>query len=90
MNNIPFEMYAYSALGAALLWTKSTVTRKKALGFGDLAELIFPNSLKMQYAIQFVAFVILGALVGVAVASPGSPIQAITGGVAWSRIISAD
>lgn len=83
-------MYVFSALGAALLWTKSTALRKKALGFGDIAEVIFPNSKKLQYLIQFGAFVGIGAIIGVVVASPESPIQALTGGVAWSRIISSD
>ncbi len=90
MTTPALEMYGYSALGAALLWTKSTILRKKALGFGDIAEILFPNSKNFQILIQFAAFVIIGALVGVGVASPGSPVQAITGGLAWSRIISSD
>ena len=84
------DMYIYSGVGSALLWAKSTALRKKALGFGDLAETLFPNSKGTQYLIQFVAFVVVGAVVGVVVASPSEPVQALTGGVAWSRIISSD
>jgi hypothetical protein len=83
-------LYAFSGLGAALLWTKCTISKKKALGFGDIAEALIPRSKPLQYLFQFAAFVSIGAIVGVAFTGPSTILQAIAGGVAWSRLVTSE
>lgn len=88
---IPYwELYAFSCVGALLLWTKMTNINKKVHGFGDILEKVAPNSPRFQYLTQFIIFVFLGGFVGVLAVGPYTQLQALAGGVAWSRLMAKD
>ena len=83
-------LYACSVSGALLLWAKATLHKKKIFGFGDIAQRLFPNWEAAQYLFQFVTFVLFGGFIAMVVTGPVTVVQAVTGGVAWSRIASKD
>lgn len=85
-----WQLYCFSAAGALLLWTKLATKSKKIHGFGDVLEQIFPGSPRTQYIIQFLIFVGFGGCVGVWAVGPYTQMQAIAGGMAWSRLAAKD
>lgn len=82
------SLYMYAVAGAAVLWAKSTVSKKDAFGYLDVITNIIPNA-KAQKVAQFFVFVTFGAFVAMALTAPTTFAQALAGGMAWSRLTSA-
>jgi hypothetical protein len=85
-----WQLYCFSAAGSLLLWTKLNAKNKKIHGFGDVLEQLFPSSPRMQYLLQFLVFVVFGGCVGVWAVGPFTQMQALAGGMAWSRLAAKD
>jgi hypothetical protein len=85
-----WQVYAYGALGAIVLWIKMSKANKKIHGLGDLFEALLPNHPRIAMVCQFTIFVVLGTVVGKIAADPYTQMQAFAGGVAWSRLAAKD
>jgi hypothetical protein len=85
-----WELYLFSCVGALLLWTKLTVEKKKIHGFFDVISKLIPDRPNVQYTITFVTLVLLGGFIGVLFVGPYTHLQAVAGGVAWSRLAARD
>lgn len=85
-----WQMFIFSSVGALLLWMKLSIHKKKVHALSDVVEQLFPESLRAQYIIQFVFFVIFGGFIGVLFVGPYTQLQAVAGGVAWSRLAARD
>jgi hypothetical protein len=85
-----WELYAYGALGAVVLWIKMNAQNKKIHGLGDLFEKAAPNRPGFTYFAQFAVFVVLGSIIGKIAVDPFTQMQAFAGGVAWSRLAAKD
>ena len=88
---VPYwQLYIFSSVGALLLWTKASISNKKVHGFGDVLEKMFPTSPRIQYLGQFIVFVGFGGFIGIIAVGPYTQLQALAGGVAWSRLAAKD
>ena len=78
-------MYAYSMLGALVLWGRLAVGQRQAYSYADVFEKVF-TSKSVAYVVQFIVFVLVGGLVAKTLASPTTEPQALAAGMAWSRL----
>ena len=85
-----WQLYLYSALGALCLWIKADIQHKKVHGFSDILENILPEKERAQYLFLFVVFVLFGGFIGLIFVGPFTQLQAIAGGMAWSRLAARD
>ena len=77
----------YTSIGAAIFWGKWGKAKLKAYVLSDLVNLL-PCNQKWRGIIEFVIFVALGCLVGVAVVQPTNAAQALTAGLGWTGLVS--
>jgi hypothetical protein len=82
-----FWNVVFTAIGAAVFWGKWGRTKLKAYVLSDLIALL-PVGKKLQCAIEFGVFLILGCLVGIAVVQPTTPTQALTAGFGWTGLFA--
>ena len=82
-----FWNVVFTAIGAAVYWGKWGRTKLKAYVLSDLIALV-PLSPKWRSALEFIIFLTVGCLVGIAVAQPTSPVQALTAGFGWTGLFA--
>ncbi len=82
-----FWNITFTAIGVAIFWGKWGRTKLKAYILSDMVNL-FPMSDKWRAAVEFIIFVTLGCLVGIAVAQPTTAAQALTAGLGWTGFVS--
>jgi hypothetical protein len=85
-----WQLYLCSAVGALLLWIKLSVQKREVHSFGDVLERIFPSSPRIRYLSQFIIFVLFGGFIGILLVGPYTQVQAVSAGVAWSRLAAKD
>ena len=83
----PFWNAAFTAIGAAVLWCREDPKSLKVYYLGDLVDKL-PGSATFKYFAQFVVFVSMGTLIGLALTQPINPQQSITAGLAWTTIFA--
>lgn len=85
-----FEQLALVALGSTVLWIKMGWTGTKSL-LGPAVSRFVPESCpRLRAALEFVLFVVLGALVAVICTEPATGKQAIAAGLGWTGILAAE
>jgi len=77
----------FTAIGVSVFWGKWGRTKLKAYVLSDLVSLIPVND-AWRGAIEFLIFLTIGCLVGIGVAQPTSPAQALTAGLGWTGFIT--
>lgn len=82
-----FWNVAYTAIGAAVFWGKWGRTKLKAICLSDILNLLDLKPAQ-RGALEFVIFVALGCLVGIAVVQPTNATQALTAGFGWTGLFS--
>lgn len=87
-----FEAFSYAnvifaSVGAAVFWGLNGRTKLRAFVLRDLVDLLSLSE-NARVATEFIIFVILGTLIGVAVTQPMSATQAITAGFAWTGLFA--
>ena len=85
-NSFTFWNVAFAAIGAAALWGKQGRTELKAYVLSDIVRLFLKGRLRIL--VEFLIFVVLGCLVGIAVVEPTNARQAITAGFAWTAVFA--
>ena len=104
MPDAPFPIFFtdpwlcfFTMLGVAILWAKehsASLSPGKAsatlriYGMSGAVEFFCPPSSKKGEIIQFLLFIVLGTLVGVAIGQPTIPAQALAAGVGWTALLS--
>jgi hypothetical protein len=78
-----FWNIVFTAIGVAVFWGKWGRTKLKAYVLSDLVNLI-PVDENWRAAIEFLIFLVLGCLVGIGVAQPTTPTQALSAGLGWT------
>jgi hypothetical protein len=74
-------------VGASMLWAKIGRQKLRPYLFAELVDLL-PLDLKFRRAIEFMIFIAVGTFIGIVVAVPTNPQQAITAGFAWTSVFS--
>jgi hypothetical protein len=75
---------AYTAIGAAVFWGRNGRTKLKVYYLSYVFDLLeFPEG-RSRRCTEFVIFIVLGCLVGIGIAKPGTVPQALTAGFAWT------
>jgi hypothetical protein len=82
-----FWNVVFTAIGAAVFWGKWGKTKLKVKYLSDLLDL-FPLNPKSRGALEFLIFVALGCVVGIAVVQPSNAAQALTAGFGWTGFVS--
>ena len=82
-----FWNIAFTAIGAAVYWGKWGRTKLKAYVLSDVINLI-PMGRKWRAAIEFVIFLTIGCVVGIAVVQPTNATQALTAGFGWTGLFA--
>jgi hypothetical protein len=77
----------FTAIGAAVYWGKAGRTKLRAYYLSDLIAKL-PINENARAVLEFLVFVALGSLVGVAVVQPLNPTQAITAGLGWTGLFA--
>lgn len=86
-GNFP-SMYAFSCIGALLLWMRSSARAKHAHSLGEVIDILFPKSSRVGAIAKLVIFVFVGGFVGILFVSPSTPVQAASAGIAWCRLVA--
>jgi hypothetical protein len=73
----------YTAAAAAILWGTWGETKLRVFGLSKIVDLI-PVSGRVREGAELLLFVLLGCIVGIGVAKPHNPAQAISAGLAWT------
>lgn len=74
---------AYTAIGAAVFWSKWGRNQLRAYGLSEIVALV-PVRPKLKIAIEFSIFIVLGCIVGIGIASPSNAPQALSAGMGWT------
>lgn len=75
---------AYTALGAAVFWGRAGRTKLRVYYLSYLFDMLkFPDG-PLRQVVEFSLFIVLGCLIGIGIAKPETPPQAITAGFAWT------
>jgi len=77
----------FAAVGASVFWGINGRTKLRAFILGDIIDW-FGLSEKNRAPIEFIVFVSLACVVGVAVTQPISATQAITAGFGWTGLFA--
>ena len=75
----------FTAIGAAVYWGRAGKTKLKAYYLSTLIAKL-PLSDNARSVAEFVVFIILGCVVGIAVVQPLTPTQALTAGFGWTGL----
>lgn len=90
MFEVPtFDLWAvvFTALGAIIVWARLGPEKIRVFALSRLIEgLGFRN--RNQMLLEFVVFVSLGIVVGVAVVQPTTVPQALAAGMGWTGLLS--
>lgn len=84
------SMYFFCCVGSLVLWMKSKAHVKQANSLGDIVDHLFPSSQRAGALVKFLVFVLFGGFIGVLVVTPVTAVQAMSAGVAWSRLAAKD
>jgi hypothetical protein len=83
-----FWTTVYTALGAALFWSRTGRTKLKVYVLSSLFDsLKVPDGRARQVA-EFVIFIVFGCLIGIGIAAPMTVAQAVTAGFAWTGFVA--
>ena len=82
-----WQLHAYAAVGALLLWGKLGKQGREAYGLSDVLKRFGLNE-KLRLAIEPVMFVALGAFLAVVFVQPITVAQAVAAGVGWTGLVS--
>ena len=85
-HSFTFWNVVFAAIGAAALWGKQGRTELKAYVLSDIVRLFLKG--RSRILVEFIIFVALGCLVGIAVVEPTNVRQAITAGFAWTAVFA--
>jgi hypothetical protein len=85
-----WQLYLFAAAGCILLWMKMSARNQKIHGLGDILEHAFPTSKRVQVLSQFAIFVGFGSVIAIFAVEPYTNLQALSAGVAWSRLAAKD
>lgn len=77
----------FTAIGAAVYWGMNGRTKLRAFILRDIIDWFDINA-KSRAAIEFLIFLVIGCLIGIAVTEPVNAIQAITAGFGWTGIFA--
>ncbi len=87
-ENIPaWELHAYAAVGALLLWSKLGKRGREVYGLSDFLRL-FGLSNKIRLVTEPIVFVRIGAFLAVIFIQPNTAAQAVAAGMGWTGLIS--
>lgn len=79
---------AYTAIGAAVFWGRTGRTKLRVYYLSYLFDMLqFPDGVIRQ-VLEFIIFMVLGVLIGIGIANPGTVAQAITAGFAWTGFVA--
>jgi hypothetical protein len=78
----------YTAIGAAVFWGRNGRTKLKVYYLSHVLDLIGLPEGRVRKCIEFGIFIVLGCLIGIGIAKPGTVPQAITAGFAWTGFIA--
>lgn len=76
----------YTAIGASVLWGTWGKTKLKAFVLSNILKLFLTG--RTATVVEFLIFVVLGTLIGIGIAKPQNPQQAITAGLAWTSVLA--
>jgi len=82
-----FWNVVFTAIGAAVFWGKFGRGRLRAYLLSDLLNL-FPWNPSWRAAAEFLLFVALGCIVGIAVVQPSNATQALAAGLGWTGFLT--
>jgi len=87
VNAFSLRNVLFAAIGASVFWGKTGRTALRAYVLSELVDLTGVTG-KWRHAAEFLIFVILGCIVGLAVVDPRTAVQALTAGFAWTGVFS--
>ena len=89
MEYFTFSNVFFTATGAIVFWAgKGEKSQLRALGLSSLVNLL-PWNRGLKLFLQFIIFVGLGCIVGIAVAQPSNARQALTAGFGWTSLLTS-
>jgi hypothetical protein len=88
-NAFTFSMVATTAFGAIILWCKLGNEQLSVWGLGKLWDM-FGLKTKWFQITEFVSFVVIGVVVGMALAHPTTIAQAFTTGLGWTGLLASE
>jgi hypothetical protein len=78
----------YTATGAAVFWGRNGRSKLKVYYLSHVFDIVkFPEG-HLRQGVEFSVFIILGCLMGIGIAQPGTVPQAITAGMAWTGFLA--
>lgn len=83
-----FSNVLYTAIGAAIFWTKWGRTKLRAFALSDIIELFYEKDSKRAVALEFIIFIALGCIVGIGLTEPGNARQAFAAGMGWTGLFA--
>jgi hypothetical protein len=81
-----FWNIAYTAIGAAVLWGTWGRNKLKVFVFSDVVALVLSG--RAAIFAEFAIFILLGCLVGIGIARPTNPAQALSAGLGWTAALA--
>ena len=82
-------MVGYTALGAALFWSKNGRKKLKVYVLSDLFDAFkVDQESRWRQVAEFLLFVIFGVLIGVGAIGPSTIPQALSAGFAWTGVVA--
>jgi hypothetical protein len=79
---------AYTAIGAAVFWGRSGRTKLRVYYLSHVLDIMeFPEG-RLRKCVEFAVFIVLGCLIGIGIANPGTVPQALTAGFAWTGFLA--
>jgi hypothetical protein len=82
-----FWNVCFTMLGASVYWFKVRKTDVKAFAMSELIRMYIKNE-KVFYPIEFLVFIALGTVIGIAFVQPVTPQHAVTAGMAWTSMLT--
>jgi hypothetical protein len=74
----------YTAIGAAVFWGRAGRSKLKVYYLSHIFDLLEIPESKWRKSCEFMVFIILGCLIGIGITKPGTEVQALTAGFAWT------
>ena len=83
-----FWTIAYTALGAALFWSRTGRNKLKVYVLSSMFDAFEIPDTRGRQAVEFIIFIVFGCLIGIGIAAPTTVAQAITAGFAWTGFVA--
>jgi hypothetical protein len=78
----------YTGIGSAVYWNWQGKKKIEAFSLSKTWRML-PLSKQVRSLIEFLVFIVLGVLVGIAFTQPQNPRQALTAGFAWTSVFGS-